>query len=234
MDKTLYSERVAARIRERCADLDILQADIVRKTGAAKSTVNAWFSGGTAPRGANVGKLCRILRCSSDWLLEGIGNPAYSEETGVMASLQSTADVNNVKEIESPIVRVPALMVDTENVVNLDGDNEHIFPVTALNGSSKVNGSAWIEANSRTAAPVIMNGDALLVDTGVNNVSKSGGFYVISDRGVLNVFQVFVEINGDWSIVDGSRIGAKTVIQRDYRDAIVIVGRVLFRCGGIE
>jgi len=62
---------VMDRINQRMADLKIKQIDIVNFTGAGKSLVNQWTNGKTVPGKKYLLKLCGLLQCDPEWLLEG-------------------------------------------------------------------------------------------------------------------------------------------------------------------
>ena len=65
---------VADRINKRMFELKVSQADIKRATGAGKATISSWVKGDTKPSGAYASKLASFLKCSTDWLLLGVGD----------------------------------------------------------------------------------------------------------------------------------------------------------------
>jgi len=65
---------LADRLKERCAELGISQADLVRATGAKGSSVNKWFSGDTKNlKGKNLVLAAQKLEVSEAWLADGAG-----------------------------------------------------------------------------------------------------------------------------------------------------------------
>ena len=63
------------RIRKRMESIGMRQKDLVAKTGASRGTVSLWINGPSEPQGENLLKLARVLSCSPEWILNGIGSP---------------------------------------------------------------------------------------------------------------------------------------------------------------
>jgi SOS-response transcriptional repressor LexA len=63
------------RIQRRMAELGLKSVDLVARTGLTKGTISQWVNGRTSPSGENLKKLCRVLRCSQEWILFGVNPP---------------------------------------------------------------------------------------------------------------------------------------------------------------
>ena len=63
------------RIKARRKELKLTQLNIGNAIGVSKATVSQWESGDTSPKGGNLYKLTKILKCQADWLLLGKGEP---------------------------------------------------------------------------------------------------------------------------------------------------------------
>ncbi len=223
-----FADDVARRIRQRAEELGISQADIVRKTGAAKSTVHGWFAGTATPRGASASKLRTILRCSQDWLFEGRGVPSAASETDLYASLDATWESQD-NDFKTNMVRVPAL----NNAGVLDEFDCIAVPTVAINSLKSAKGLGWVKASSRSAEHSIMLGDVVVVDTLQNEVTESGAYYVIAHASGVNIHQVYVEADGSWSVLDASR-GSKMSVSPDHHGNIKILGRAVWRSGNLN
>lgn len=70
----------AFRLNARAGALGLSQADIAQKLGAKAPRVNNWFQGKNFPRSRERVELVRILRCTSDWLFNGEGDPEPASE----------------------------------------------------------------------------------------------------------------------------------------------------------
>lgn len=230
MGNVVYADEVAKRIRLRSEELGVSQVDVARATNAAKSTVNAWFNGGAVPRGENSVILCKILRCTSDWLFSGKGNPISSDAADLLMGLDALHSVKSLEEIKTFAVMVPKLCIGEEGVYFREADAS-IFTKDSLTGASDIGAVGWSKVLSRSASNMVNPGDTILVDTSIKTINVSGGYYLIGTGSLTNTFQVFVEVDGSWLIVDSSRQNAQTVIDREMRHNIDVIGRVVFRCG---
>ncbi len=68
------------RIKQRRVIVGLTQANLARKIGIAKSTIQTYESG-AFPKGDSIIKLSRVLECTTDWLLTGEGPPDPAVET---------------------------------------------------------------------------------------------------------------------------------------------------------
>lgn len=62
---------ISDRIRLRMNKLLLRQVDLVRATGASKSTVHGWINGYTIPKGESLLALADVLKVTPRWLLNG-------------------------------------------------------------------------------------------------------------------------------------------------------------------
>lgn len=228
MDSSVFAQKVAARINTRSNELGVTQADIHRKTGAAKSTVSAWFSGRAMPRGEYVNKICKVLRCTQDWLMDGKGSPLSNSDSAFCDSLPAAWEINEFEEVKGKLVRLPRLAGPGE----FDFDDCFVVHSLVVTLASSPSALAWVKASSRSGEPVVALGDSVVVDTAAQSVTESGGFYVVSHVGGFNVLQIFIELDGSWSVVDAQR-GSKSTVAPGQQENVNICGRVVWRCGAI-
>lgn len=64
-------ETISDRINRRMAELGLKQADLMRSTGARRSTVSGWINDGNNPSARYLEPLANCLKVSSAWLLTG-------------------------------------------------------------------------------------------------------------------------------------------------------------------
>lgn len=67
------------RIRARRKELKLTQAVLGKLVGVNRVTVTGWESGDYAPGGSNLQALSAALKCSPQWLIDGIGEPDVEE-----------------------------------------------------------------------------------------------------------------------------------------------------------
>ncbi|MCC5855145.1 MAG: helix-turn-helix domain-containing protein [Idiomarina sp.] len=80
------------RIQLQMKALKLKQADLVRATGAAKSTVHSWLNGATLPNGRYLVLLSELLEVSPEWLLTGRGPTSLKEQAQPTTSVSFAID----------------------------------------------------------------------------------------------------------------------------------------------
>lgn len=93
-------QTISDRINQRMNELGISQADIKRATGAGKATISSWVKGDTNPSGSYASKLASCLKCTSDWLLTGEGNPTPTAPATTEANLPSLLESSSNSVID--------------------------------------------------------------------------------------------------------------------------------------
>lgn len=64
-------ESISDRMQKRMRELGLKQADIVRATGAGRTTVSNWYNGNTSPTGDFPAQIAKLLKVDTTWLLTG-------------------------------------------------------------------------------------------------------------------------------------------------------------------
>lgn len=113
------NEEFARRVTTRSRELGLKQADIVRATGAAKSTVNRWFAG-ARPQGENLRKLRKVLKVSQEWLDGDSFKPAAKSEEELFAVLDNAKDFDDFEQISTSLVGI-------DNIVKYSGYPEQVY-----------------------------------------------------------------------------------------------------------
>lgn len=68
---------IGARIKERRVALGLNQEELAKKVGIAQGTLSNLETGKTeAPSGPTLAELCKVLKTTSRWIMEGKGDPA--------------------------------------------------------------------------------------------------------------------------------------------------------------
>lgn len=60
-------------------DLGLSAADLTRATGVSKGTISFWVNGVNGAKGKNLLALAKALKCSPDWLSDGVGSPLVGD-----------------------------------------------------------------------------------------------------------------------------------------------------------
>jgi transcriptional regulator with XRE-family HTH domain len=228
MQNVSHIDAVSSRIAKRAGELGVSQADIVRATGASKSTVHGWFNNRNVPRGSYVTALCKILKCTHDWLMDGQGSPSLNAGSDVFAAIQGTWELDRDEKPSSPILKAPALKMSGE----LDYGDVICVPGLVASYVEKPDLLAWIEVRSRSAEPCLKMRDMAVVDSG-SGVTTSGGYYVIGHSSGSSVHQIHVEIDGAWSVEDSAR-GMPSRVDKSQVGNVDVLGRVVWRSGAVS
>ena len=73
------SNTISDRIQTRMNDLGLRQADLVKFTGAGRTTVSNWVNGHTSPTGEFPSLLAKVLKVDTNWLLTGEGHGSQED-----------------------------------------------------------------------------------------------------------------------------------------------------------
>ncbi|WP_232365129.1 hypothetical protein [Salinimonas marina] len=160
--------------------------------------------------------------------MDGRGSPVSSDEAELLAAIPGVWDFESPSEFTSPLVQVPLLLPDGET----DTNEGLLIDARMLANHPKPKNLAWFETNSRASAPNVNIGDRVIVDTADNAVTESGAFYCISQVGTFAVHQIFVEVDGTWTVIDAYR-DTKQAISKEHQSKIPICGKVYYRYGPV-
>ena len=69
----MTTPKIAQRLREALAELDVTQADVARRTGRNPSTVSHWIKGSRTPPADTVEDIAAALGIRAAWLSHGDG-----------------------------------------------------------------------------------------------------------------------------------------------------------------
>jgi transcriptional regulator with XRE-family HTH domain len=74
--------RIGRRLRQAREQADLSQKAAAAKLGIKAATLAGWESGTHAPRTATLHTMCRLYRCSADYLLDRVEDPSGLQLAG--------------------------------------------------------------------------------------------------------------------------------------------------------
>lgn len=161
---------LADRLRQRMNELNISQADMQRATGAGKATISGWVKGTTKPSGDYIAKVAKVLKCNTDWLLTGKGNP-----TDQVISVSS-----NVEPIPQRIRKAPVLnWVQAGEFTDIfeNGYDEYEYFYDDDYGLQLY----WLRVKGDSMEPRFFENDLILVDA--ERQARAGDFVIAMTDG---------------------------------------------------
>jgi transcriptional regulator with XRE-family HTH domain len=203
---TSFTKAFAQRLSERAKSLGVSQADICRATGCARSSVSVWFSGQTVPRLDSIPQLCKLLKCSSDWLIKGEG-ALYDSDTSLSGSV-FTAGAVPESNPEFSILTLPKVLIKGI------GDIEFV---------------RWVEVDSESCSPVISKGDIVLLDTRPSSELEDGKYYAFRfpPYHKVSVYRVKWEVDGIYLLSHNEDAKAVKLDALHYAKPIgLVIGRM--------
>lgn len=154
---------IGERIRLRRKELKLTQAELGKRLGISASSVTQWESGNTTPNGANTVDLCKVLLCSSDWLVHGKGEKELSS---------SNCDyvTNAIKHY--PLINYVAAGSWT-TVINYDQEFTESFPCPVRCSNS----TFVLRVKGDSMLPLFSDSDLIFVDP---EAAYRNGSYVVA------------------------------------------------------
>jgi SOS-response transcriptional repressor LexA len=159
---------IADRIQEQMKVTGIKQADIQRATGAGKATISGWVKGSTKPSSEYLTPLASVLKCNTNWLLTGQGNPSDQ--------VISSAGIANIEPIPQKIRKAPVLnWVQAGEFTDIyeNGYDEYEYFYDDGYGLQVY----WLHIRGDSMEPQFFEGDKILVDA---DRQANAGDYVIA------------------------------------------------------
>lgn len=159
---------IADRIQERMLEVGIKQADILRATGAGKATISGWVKGTTKPSSEYLTPLANALKCNTNWLLTGNGNPNDQ--------IVSVPSISNIETIPQKIRKAPVLnWVQAGEFTDIyeNGYDEYEYFYDDGYGLQVY----WLHIRGDSMEPQFFEGDKILVDA---ERQASAGDFVIA------------------------------------------------------
>lgn len=225
------------KIQRITAKKGISRGDIIEATGANKSTVSTWFSGVSKPSSKHINKLCRLLECDPDWLLDDLA-PYYQLPEGVrvketpaeyMVPLSAWDDDTPIDddEVARPcFTEVEASAGAGKTVVQENHGPKIRFSRRTLRKSGVLEENAYgIKVSGNSMMPVLPHGATIGVDVGKKTI-VDGEMYAIDHDGMLRVKMLYR--------VPGNQVRLASFNREEYKDETVsmnevkVIGRVFW------
>lgn len=186
------------KIQRITAKKGISRGDIIEATGANKSTVSTWFSGISKPSSAYINKLCRLLGCEPDWLLDDL-TPYYPEldTAGIKERRADYMVPLSVWDDETPLdddevgipcfTEVEAAAGPGRTVIQENHGPKIRFSRRTLRKCGVMEENAYgIMVSGNSMMPVMPHGATIGVDVGSTKI-LDGEMYALDHDGMLRV-----------------------------------------------
>lgn len=189
-------------------------------------TVNNWAMRGVSKQGA-INASEKIKGCDVNYILKGVPANAlvakqtrieYQSESCDIPLLAAHASMGNGNENHDADLVIDVLRI-TKSWVS-----------KTLNSVTRLNNLRFIHAIGDSMAPTFNDGDILLVDTGVNNVT-SDSVYVLDAHNRLFIKRVRRRIDGTFEI-SSDNPSVKTVDVLNGNNEVMVKGRVVWVWNG--
>ncbi|MGI2146785.1 S24 family peptidase [uncultured Shewanella sp.] len=177
------------RSKERRKLTKLTQIQLSKKVGVSGVTISQWESGDTAPKGENLHKLARALKCTPDWLLFGkeIKPTSNAEWAGPMETWDNNTPLND-DEVEIPFYMEVELAAGhgIAEAPHYNGPKLRFAKSTLRKSSVDPTNAACVRVSGNSMEPVLPNGSTVGVDTSQTDVID-GKMYAINQDGMLRV-----------------------------------------------
>jgi phage repressor protein C with HTH and peptisase S24 domain len=177
------------RSKERRKLIKLTQIQLSKKVGVSGVTISQWESGDTAPRGENLYKLAKALKCSTDWLLFGNESKPVSnaEWAGPMETWDSNTPLSD-DEVEIPFYMEVELaaghgMAEAQHYL---GPKLRFAKSTLRKSNVDPTNAACVRVSGNSMEPVLPNGSTVGVDTSQTDVID-GKMYAINHDSMLRI-----------------------------------------------
>jgi phage repressor protein C with HTH and peptisase S24 domain len=177
------------RSKERRKLTNLTQIQLSKKVGVSGVTISQWESGDTSPKGENLHKLARALKCTADWLLFGKETKPTSnaEWAGPMETWDSGTPLGD-DEVEIPFYMEVELAAGhgIAEAIEFHGPKLRFAKSTLRKSSVDPTRAACVRVNGNSMEPVLPNGSTVGIDTSQTNVTD-GKMYAINHDGMLRI-----------------------------------------------
>ncbi|MPY24332.1 S24 family peptidase [Shewanella sp. YLB-07] len=186
---------LAERSKERRKIIKLTQIQLSKKVGVSGVTISQWESGDTSPKGENLYKLAKALKCSPDWLLFGENRQTKPESNAEWAGGFELWDSDS--PLGEDEVEIPFYMeVELSAGQGIAETAEHKGPKLRFAKSSLkrqgVNSlqAACVKVNGNSMEPVLPHGSTVGVDTSATTIID-GKMYAINHDGMMRVKMLY-------------------------------------------
>lgn len=228
------TERLIARANE----LGLKQTDLIKGTGAGKTTVHKWFNHLNDPSAKYLDDLSKTLKTTTQWLLTG------SEPTdNTQSVLDQIRALDNVRvdygdDDDSGDIRIPIYDVyfccgdgDAEDFAFEEVKGDRIFPPHFFTDKNvKPENFKLVCAKNDSQKPYINEHDIVGIDISDREI-KDGEMYAILLDGERMFKRIFREPGNVLRLHCYNPDYPDKIVTADNHSSLVIVGREMYRAG---
>ncbi len=220
---------ISERIKQRMQALGIKRAaELVKATGVTKGSVSQWLSDTTAPTGANLLKLAKVLQVQPEWLLTGEGPESNAVESKLVPVEWESIAQNKDEYVTVPLIDVELSAGNgSPSIVEVE-QYELPFRRYTLNKQGVSPTSAKVaRVTGNSMSPLLNDGDVVGLDTSKTKVID-GDTYAIRDGDLLRVKILIERSDGGLLIRSFNREDyPDEILNKEQRqDRVTVIGRV--------
>lgn len=220
---------ISERIKQRMQALGIKRAaELVKATGVSKGSVSQWLSDTTAPTGANLLKLAKVLQVQPEWLLTGEGPESNAVESKLVPVEWESIAQNKDEYVTVPLIDVELSAGNgSPSIVEVE-QYELPFRRYTLNKQGVSPTSAKVaRVTGNSMSPLLNDGDVVGVDTSKTKVID-GDTYAIRDGDLLRVKILIERSDGGLLIRSFNREDyPDEILNKEQRqERVTVIGRV--------
>ena len=164
----------AERINSRMKELDLSQADLIRSTGAGRATVHGWVQGTSKPSAKHISAVCRALKTTPQWLLDGVAVPERSNADIASMEVGIYQDGDPVPDGYVAIDYYDDVFVSAGNgYLNLEkpSNNKMLFPVDLIRECNvEPSTTKVIHVRGESMFPKLKDGQAISIDMSARTI----------------------------------------------------------------
>jgi len=213
--------RLGERLRHRRKELRLTQKDVSKAAGVSAVSVTLWEKSETYPKGKNLIAICKILKCSPDWLLDGQekskGEP-HDQWNGFNLWDENTPLGTDEVEVGFYIDNQPD---------NAEAKVRFSKSTLTKNGIDPIN-AACVMVSGNSMEPVIPHGSTIGVDKS-NTKIIDGKIYAIDHAGMFRLKIIYNIPGGGVRLRSYNKIEHpdETLTQDEYQK-IKIIGKLFW------
>lgn len=230
------TERLIARANE----LGLKQTDLIKGTGAGKTTVHKWFNHLNDPSAKYLDDLSKTLKTTTQWLLTG--NDSSDKADNTQAILDKIRALDNIRvdygDDDMGGIRIPIYDVyfccgdgDCEEFAFEDIKGDRIFPPHFFTDKNvKPENFKLVCAKNDSQKPYINEHDMVGIDVSDREI-KDGEMYAILLDGERMFKRIFREPGNVLRLHCYNPDYPDKIVTAENHSSLVIVGREMYRAG---
>lgn len=213
--------------------INMSQATLSKLTGVSQPAISKICSG-QIKRSSYSSDFAKAMNISPDWLIYGIGEMGFTAEQTSKASYDLLRKLSGDDIDESPTIRVPRLEVTASMgpgaaMPEYDVIAEEIVLrrdwVSRNLSITNISNLAMISGSGDSMTPTFNDGDTLIVDTGINDVSADA-VYVLTINDQLYIKRLQRRPDGSILMISDNKQYEPYTITDGEKEKFQVLGRV--------